>query len=146
MKNTPRTRFTRKLDDFMKSPQRVGWLVDREFSVYIRKSVRKIDGNACECLDLAAIEVAERAQGKGIFNMVVDVMKEAARKNGKSYILLELVHNRPFRDHIEQSPTWTAHPELERCFYSPVHELTSTEQWITQSKSNAAPAKEQVSM
>lgn len=144
--NTPRTRFTRKLADFMKSAQRVSWLSDREFAVYVRKSVRKIDGKACECLDIASIEVAERAQGKGTFNMVLAVMKEAARKHDRPYIFLELIHNRPFREHIEQSPAWTAHPELERCFYTPSHEPTKSEQWITQSKSNAAPVEEQASM
>lgn len=69
------------------------WVENEEARVYIRKSLRHIDGCKMTMLDIAAIDVFD--QGKGVWTKFINKICEICPWDG---ILIENTHNPILRD------------------------------------------------
>jgi hypothetical protein len=71
---------------FLKSEYRIAWVHEPEFKVYTRKNMHLLNREvACDCLDIATIEVDEEHRGKGVFTRFLTLVEEEAEKRHMRY-------------------------------------------------------------
>lgn len=59
------------------------WLAEKHIQVYVRRSVRMIEGEMVPCLDISSVEVDEDMRGIGIFTGFLKRFEEAAKEMGR---------------------------------------------------------------
>lgn len=70
------------------------WLNEPKFSVYIRRSMRYINGEKIPCLDLGSIEVDEEERGKGVLKAFLLKMENAAKQMNRAVFVESVLEPR----------------------------------------------------
>lgn len=71
-----------KIEKFLESNQRNLWIENRLFKIYVRKSIRKIEGKVSNFLDLASFEIKiEDKKGIGNFTYLLTLIEDKIKYN-----------------------------------------------------------------
>jgi hypothetical protein len=102
-----------ELWQFLESSYRNRWLEHDKIKVYVRKAHHFIKDQACECLDIASIEVIEEFQHQGVFK---DFLDTALTLNPYPCLYIENVLNQNLVQYLKRRGFYQI-GDVSPCFY-----------------------------
>ena len=92
------------------------WISERNISVYVRKSVRMIEGDLVACLDIGSVEVDEEHRGVGIFTGFLQRMEDYGKKLNRTIFVESILEPRLLRFLLQRGyqldRAWRIEPTL----------------------------------
>lgn len=116
---------TDKLVEFLAGRDRNAWIRVGPFEIYVRKSVRMIEGSQRHCLDIASINNL-KTMGQGEFKALLPQILHIAHVWDKSIVYAENLLNLRLEDYLKREG-FHYQPTTPPSYYKFSHRMSRTE-------------------
>jgi len=99
-------KFRKAVEEFIASSERRRWLEVGPLKMYVRKSVRLVDGRNASVFDVASVDVAMNEWGKGYFTSALGVVMELTWDSAFSAVMVESIINERLAEHFSRKHGW----------------------------------------